>query len=108
MILLLLSLLSAQVAGDEAILPADVAWGNCRRYNEKELFLHLMDLVCPLDYDDKCDDPIFDPMGLFKYRCQTVYPRDDRLFTVDTVNATTLLRMLQHTDTFKRTWCMIT
>ncbi|VDK44704.1 unnamed protein product [Cylicostephanus goldi] len=67
-----------------------------------------MNFLCPLEYDDKCDDPIFDPEGLFKYRCQTVYPRDDKLFTVETVNASTLLRMLQHTDTYKRTWCMIT
>ncbi|EPB70371.1 thioredoxin [Ancylostoma ceylanicum] len=69
---------------------------------------HVLHLICPPDYDDKCDDPIMDPYGLFKYRCQTVYPHDDKLSTVDIVNASTLLRMLQHTDPYKRTWCMIT
>ncbi|KAK6750384.1 hypothetical protein RB195_002390 [Necator americanus] len=104
-----LSLFFTWTLGDEAILSTvDVVWGSCHRYNEKELFLHVLNLACPLDYDNKCDDPIMDPYGLFKYRCQTVYPNDDKLFTVDIVNASTLLRMLQHTDPYKRTWCMIT
>ncbi|KIH63987.1 thioredoxin [Ancylostoma duodenale] len=120
MLHVLLSLIFHFVVGDEAILPTDFVWGGCRHYNEKELFFHcrsfcslfcfshVLHLVCPLDYDDKCDDPIMDPYGLFKYRCQTVYPHDDKLLTVDIVNASTLLRMLQHTDPYKRTWCMIT
>ncbi|KHJ91318.1 thioredoxin [Oesophagostomum dentatum] len=108
MLIILFALLAPFAFCDEVILPDGIAWGSCRHYSERELFFHLLDLICPLDYEDKCDDPIFDPFGQFKYRCQVVYPHDEMLFTVETVNASTLLRMLQHTDTYKRTWCMIT
>ncbi|KAK6012949.1 hypothetical protein OSTOST_21870 [Ostertagia ostertagi] len=95
------------VVGDEAITPTDVVWGTCRRYNELELFSHTLQSICPLDYDDKCDDPIMDPYGLFRYRCQT-NPHDEMLSTIEVLNASSLLEMLHHTDVYKRTWCMIT
>ncbi|KAK6034831.1 hypothetical protein COOONC_27665 [Cooperia oncophora] len=90
------------VVGEEAITPSDVVWGTCRRYNELELFIHTLQLICPLNYDNKCDDPIMDPYGLFRYRCQTVYPYDENLSTIEILNASSLLEMLHHTDVYKR------
>ncbi|XGW27772.1 hypothetical protein V3C99_007949 [Haemonchus contortus] len=96
------------VSGHEAITSSDLGWEACRRYNELELFSHLLLLICPPNYDNKCDDPIMDPYGLFRYRCQTVYPYDEKLSTIEVLNASTLLEMLHHTDVYKRTWCMVT
>ncbi|VDM61583.1 unnamed protein product [Angiostrongylus costaricensis] len=69
---------------------------------------HDLQLTCPLHYDNKCNDPIMDPHVAFKYRCQIVYPHDEKLSTVEIMNSSTLLGLLQHTDTYKRMWCMVT
>lgn len=108
MVVALWLLVGSQIAAHEAITQADVVWESCKRYNELELFIHVLELVCPPNYDNKCDDPIMDPYGLFRYRCQTVYPHDDKLWTVEVLNSSTLLDMLHHSDAYKRTWCMVT
>ncbi|WKY03698.1 hypothetical protein Q1695_005006 [Nippostrongylus brasiliensis] len=98
---------TAFVSADEAIKELATVDNYCVRYSELDLFRHTLQLICPPRYDDKCDDPIMDPDGLFRYRCQTVFPNDDKLRTIEILNATSLLEMLHHTDFYKRTWCMI-
>ncbi|KJH42615.1 thioredoxin [Dictyocaulus viviparus] len=101
-------LITRFVFGEEAVGTSKAVWSSCHRYNEKEIFLYFLQKMCPCDYDNKCNDPIMDPYGAFKYRCQTVYPNNEKLFTVDIMNASTLLSILPHTDMYKRTWCMVT
>ncbi|KAJ1356929.1 hypothetical protein KIN20_014904 [Parelaphostrongylus tenuis] len=98
-----------EIGGEEAVTSSPEApWESCRRYNSEEILHHVLQLTCPLDYDSKCNDPLMDPNGAFKYRCQTVYPFNEKLSTVEVMNSSTLLGILQHTDTYKRMWCMVT
>uniref|UniRef100_A0A0K0DLY7 Thioredoxin domain-containing protein n=1 Tax=Angiostrongylus cantonensis TaxID=6313 RepID=A0A0K0DLY7_ANGCA len=106
---LILPFIANIVIGEGALTSSERPWRNyCHRYNSKEILHHGLQLTCPLHYDNKCNDPIMDPHVAFKYRCQTVYPHDEKLSTVEIMNSSTLLGLLQHTDTYKRMWCLVT